>query len=121
MICLSFISQCLTNLYFNVMDRSKCVMCGKVRYRKYLLQALDLTGRNVWVCSRPVSFSVGYIILDNIGFLHSPCHLGFLKMQYDSLNRQIANYQFSKMLFPLFKEIQQRKNVAPELTFLLQL
>jgi hypothetical protein len=42
-------------------------------------------------------------------------------MQYDKLNIQIVNYQFSKILFPLYKRIQELENVAPELTFLLQL
>ena len=103
------------------MDRSRCVMCGKVRFRKYLFQVIDLEGISRWVCSHPVAYNTNYIKIGNTTYLHSPCHLGFLKMQYSSLERQIANYQFSKILFPLYNEIQQHKNVIPELTFLLQL
>jgi hypothetical protein len=103
------------------MDRSQCVMCGKTRFRKYLLYVLDLNCRNVWVCSHPVACNQNYIKINDVNYLHSPCHLRFLKMQYDVLQSQINNYQFSKILFPLYQKVLQHKNVAPELTFLLQL
>jgi hypothetical protein len=98
-----------------------CIMCGKVRFRKYLLRAMNLDCKNIWVCSHPVSYNHNYLKIGNSSYLYSPCHLRFLKMQYDKLNIQIVNYQFSKILFPLYKRIQELENVAPELTFLLQL
>lgn len=103
------------------MSRSTCVVCSKKREHFYLLQALDLNGFNRWVCSRPVGYNHNYIKINDLHYLYSPCHLKFLKLQYDTLQSQINNYQFSKILFPLYQNIKLHQNVPPELTFLLQL
>lgn len=103
------------------MDRSKCVMCGKVRNRKFLTQFNNLEGNKIWLCNREITYSnLNYIKINEIHHVVNKCQIRYLKMLKEILDEKIENYNAAKKCLSEYDKIIQDKNVTPELTFLLQ-
>jgi len=102
------------------MERSKCVVCGKVRKRKFLIPFPNFEDQNVWVCNRAVSYNSNYIIINQFHFSVHPCQITYLERMHKSLEIMKNNYLAAKKCLYVYDKILQDKNVGPELTFLLQ-
>lgn len=102
------------------MNRSKCVICGKVRKQLYLAKQNELSGCSVWVCAKSVGFSYDHVRIGDMGYVYSKCELYFFKKQHESLIKQKEIYEMSIKKHPVFGKVDQNLYVSPELTFLLQ-
>lgn len=102
------------------MERSKCIICGKTRRQKYLTQFNDLQGYKRWVCNRTVGYNPNYFQVGSTHYSVHPCQISYLRSMYNKLIQIQNNYLAAKKSLYIYDKISQEKNVAPELTFLLQ-
>lgn len=103
------------------MGRSKCVMCGKVRDRKFLIEFPNLENGKVWLCDKELGyFKHNYVAIDNIHYNVNKCQLNYLKMLNKIIEEKKNLYLAAKKSLYIYNKINQVKNVSPELTFLLQ-
>ncbi|MBF04063.1 MAG: hypothetical protein CMP76_12280 [Flavobacterium sp.] len=105
---------------FKDMDRSKCVICGRVRNRKFLTQFPNLENDKVWVCNREIGYKrINYVKIDNMSYIVNNCQIRYLKNMKSVLDDKISSYLAAKKCLYINDKIIQDKYVSPELTFLL--
>ena len=100
-------------------SRSTCVVCGKVRYHKYLKRI-----NNLWICHISVnSADTNYIMLKGVYHSISKCSITYLNNTKEKINKEIENYNIA--LLTVDKDfdnelIELKKIVRPDLTKKLQ-
>lgn len=95
-------------------SRHKCVVCGKVRFRRYMSRS---TG--YWLCHKSTSsYQVNYYIFENMNYVIHECEIAYLKNIRHNLLSQILDYNHSLLsIHPLFENfIVKENNVVPDLT-----
>ena len=93
------------------MERSKCVICGKVRYRNKLIKI-----NNLWVCK----FSTEIVMFDNIGNDISQCKLKLILNYSQKIENEIRLMSKALIKTDIYKMGLMNKIVSPDLTLLLQ-
>lgn len=95
-------------------SRHKCVVCGKVRFRRYMSRS---TG--YWLChSTTANYQVNYYKFENKCYIIHKCEIAYLENIRHSLLSQILAYNHSLLsIHSLFKNfIIKGNNVVPDLT-----
>ncbi len=99
-------------------SRSTCVVCGKVRYHKYLQRI-----NNLWVCNLPVDTSNSNFLLLNGSYRSiSKCSITYLEQMKTKISKEIENYNTALLTVDkdFINELIELKIVAPDLTKKLQ-
>jgi NADH dehydrogenase/NADH:ubiquinone oxidoreductase subunit G len=82
----------------NNTKRSKCNVCGKVRYQDYMTKITPfnkVVNGDVWICSHKYTY-----IIDG-SYIQSECAKQFLNSQLSMINKMQNIYNFNKL--SLFK------------------
>ena len=103
------------------MNRSKCCICGKSRNIIYLKKYKNLFNRYKSVCNLTVSSNNNFLTIGSTLFTIHPCTVIYFENLNNQLNQYSELFTQIKKTFPFYKIIEQQQNVAPELTFLLQI
>lgn len=99
-------------------QRSTCVICGKVRFHKYMYKINDL-----WVCYKSVGgLSNEYLFLNGVYRTKSKCSVNFLLREREILKNAIDKYNDALMSVDKdFKDyLIEVEIVRPDLTKKLQ-
>jgi ribosomal protein L37AE/L43A len=95
-------------------SRHKCVVCGKVRFRKYMSRTTGL-----WLCHMSTaSYYSDHYKFENMNYVIHQCEISFLKNIRHNLLSQILDYNHSLLsVHSLFKAfLVDENNVVPDLT-----
>lgn len=72
-------------------SRSTCVVCGKVRYHKYLQRI-----NNLWICNIAVnSADTNFIMLKGVYHSISKCSITYLNNTKEKIRKEIENYNIA--------------------------
>lgn len=93
------------------MERSKCVICGKVRYRNKLIKINDL-----WVCK----YSNNPIFFNNVGYHISECQIKLIRIHSQKIESEIILLSKALNQTGIIRMQLMNKIVSPDLTLLLQ-
>jgi hypothetical protein len=101
-------------------SRSKCVVCGRIRFQDFLQEQRCLNGSLVWVCSSSLEANYDYVSLGDYFVTLHPCIMSFFTQQKKELLLHQENFDASLKNLWFYNKLSTLKNVAPEVTFLLQ-